>query len=87
MDCLSSAKMQKKLREAGLRIETDNRNESLGKRIREARLQRVPYVLVMGDKEVEAGKVAVRKRPETDLGQMTADEFLALARKEIVDKV
>ncbi|MBF0569203.1 MAG: threonine--tRNA ligase [Candidatus Omnitrophica bacterium] len=76
-----------KLRAEGLRIEVDNRNESLGKRIREARLKRVPYVLVIGDKEVEAGKVAVRKRPETDMGQMAVEDFVALLRKEIVDKV
>lgn len=75
-----------KMREAGLRVEVDARNESLGKRIREGRLARIPYMFVIGDKEVEARKVAVRKRPETDLGQMSLEEFLALARKEIVDK-
>ncbi|MEI6438556.1 MAG: threonine--tRNA ligase [Candidatus Omnitrophota bacterium] len=75
-----------KAREAGLRVEVDARNESLGKRIREGRLARIPYMFVIGEKEVQAGKVAVRKRPETDLGQMTLDEFLTLARKEIVDK-
>lgn len=75
-----------RLRAEGLRVETDARNESLGKRIREARLQRVPYVLVMGDKEVEARKVAVRKRPESDLGVMTVDDFVGIARKDIVDK-
>lgn len=75
------------LRADGLRIQVDNRNESLGKRIRENRLQRVPYMLVIGDKEVEAGKVAVRKRPESDLGQMAVEDFLAITRKDIVDKV
>jgi threonyl-tRNA synthetase len=74
------------LRREGLRVEIDNRNESLGKRIREARLQRVPYSLVIGDKELEAQKVAVRKRPETDLGQMAVEDFLGMARKEIIDK-
>ena len=76
-----------KLRAENLRIHVDNRNESLGKRIRENRLQRVPYMLVIGDKEVEAGKVAVRKRPETDMGQMSVEDFLAVTRKDIVDKV
>lgn len=76
-----------KLRAEGFRVEVDSRNESLGKRIREGRLQRIPYMFVIGDKEVEAGKVAVRKRPETDLGAMTLEAFLELARKEIVDKV
>ncbi len=75
------------LKAEGLRVELDARNESLGRRIREARMQRVPYMLVIGDKEVAAGQVAVRKRPETDLGAMTLEAFLALARKEIVDKV
>lgn len=76
-----------KLRAEGIRVEIDSRNESLGKRIREGRLQRIPYMLVLGDKEVQARKVAVRKRPETDLGQMDVEAFLAVARKEIVDKI
>lgn len=76
-----------KIRTAGLRVNVDARNESLGKRVREGRLQRTPYMLIIGDKEVEANKVAVRKRPETDLGQMTLDAFLELAHKDIVDKV
>jgi threonyl-tRNA synthetase len=75
------------LRAAGLRVEVDPRNESLGKRIREARLQRVPYMLVIGDKELAAGTVAVRKRPETDMGPMPVGQFLDMVRKEIVDKV
>jgi threonyl-tRNA synthetase len=75
-----------KLRAEGLRVEIDSRNESLGKRIREMRLKRIPYALVIGDKELEAKKVAVRRRPETDLGQMAVEDFLGLARKEIVDK-
>ncbi|MBF0485929.1 MAG: threonine--tRNA ligase [Candidatus Omnitrophica bacterium] len=76
-----------KLTAEGLRAEMDARNESLGKRIRENRLQRVPYMLVIGDKELEAKKVAVRKRPETDLGSMDVSDFLTMARKEIVDKI
>ena len=76
-----------KLRAEGLRVELDNSNESLGKRIRAARLQRVPYVFVIGDKEVAAHKVAVRKRPETDLGQMSVEDFLAQAKKEIEQKI
>jgi threonyl-tRNA synthetase len=75
------------LREQNFRANVDARNESLGKRVREGRLQRTPYMLVIGDKEVEAKKVAVRKRPETDLGQMPLEAFLELARKDIVDKV
>ncbi len=75
------------LRAEGLRVEVDGRNESLGKRIRDGRLQRVPYMFIIGEKEVQARKVAVRKRPETDLGQMSVAEFIARARKEIVDKI
>ena len=76
-----------RLREEGLRINMDARNESLGKRIREARLQRIPYMLVIGDKELASKTVAVRKRPETDMGPMSVEQFLGMARKEIVDKV
>jgi threonyl-tRNA synthetase len=76
-----------RLRADGLRVQIDARDENLGKRIREGRLQRVPYMLVIGDKEVQSGMVAVRKRPETDLGAMAVEAFLGLARKEIVDKV
>lgn len=76
-----------KLRQEDIRVELDARNESLGKRIREARLQRTPYVLVIGDKEVAGAMVAVRKRPETDLGAMPVEQFLSLVCKEIVDKI
>lgn len=76
-----------RLRADGLRVNIDPRNESLGKRIREARLQRIPYMLVIGDKELASRLVAVRKRPETDLGTMPVEQFLDMARKEIVDKV
>ncbi len=75
------------LRAEGLRANIDCRNESLGKRIRESRLQRIPYMLVIGDKELAAKAVAVRKRPETDMGSMSVGQFLDMARKEIVDKV
>ncbi|MEI8012391.1 MAG: threonine--tRNA ligase, partial [Candidatus Omnitrophota bacterium] len=76
-----------KLQQEDIRVELDARNESLGKRIREARLQRTPYVLVIGDKEVAGAMVAVRKRPETDLGAMPVEQFLTLVCKEIVDKI
>ncbi|MFH0753491.1 MAG: threonine--tRNA ligase [Candidatus Omnitrophota bacterium] len=75
------------LRDQGIRIQVDARNESLGKRIRENRLQRVPYMLVIGDKEAASQAVAVRKRPETDLGSMSVGQFFELVHKEIVDKV
>jgi threonyl-tRNA synthetase len=66
-----------KLREKDIRVETDERREKIGLKIREAQLQKVPYMLVVGDKEVEAGSVAVRSREKGDLGTSTIDEFLA----------
>jgi len=58
----------------GFRIEIDERNESVGKKIRDAEIQKVPYIIVVGDKEVESGKIALRKRSEGDLGQKSIDE-------------
>ncbi len=66
-----------RLRERDIRVETDERREKIGLKIREAQLQKVPYMLVVGDKEVEAGSVAVRSREKGDLGTSTIDEFLA----------
>ena len=65
-----------KLAKVGLRPEVDNRNEKLGYKIREAQLEKVPYILVVGDKEAEEGKVSVRSRKEGDLGVMTVDELI-----------
>lgn len=68
--------------EAGFRVETDLRNEKIGYKIREHSAQRVPYQLVIGEKEKQAGKVAIRRRGE-DLGQMTVAEFIAYMQQEI----
>ena len=57
-------KYKQKLEEAGLRVELDDRNEKIGYKIREAQLQKVPYMLVLGDKEKEAGTVGVRSRTD-----------------------
>ena len=73
-------------RAEGLRVQLDARNESLGKRIRDARLQRTPYILIIGDKELEAQAVTVRKRPDVDLGPMPLEAFFTVTRKDIVDK-
>ena len=71
----------------GMRVELDDRNEKIGYKIREARLQKVPYMLVIGDSEVEKGEVAVRRRGEDgDLGAMNTADFIALAEEEIVNK-
>ena len=66
-----------KLKAAGLRAEIDDRNEKIGYKIREAQMQKLPYMLLIGDKEVEEGKVSVRERARGDLGVKTIEEFLA----------
>jgi threonyl-tRNA synthetase len=70
------------LREAGVRIEIDSRSESVGKKIRDAELGRFPYMLVVGDREQEAGAVAVRSHADGELGAMPAPEFAARVRAE-----
>jgi|tagenome__1003787_1003787.scaffolds.fasta_scaffold20952315_2 threonyl-tRNA synthetase len=65
------------LREAGLRVEVDDRSESVGKKIREGELRKAPYMLILGDKEADAGELSVRKHREGDLGSMSVEEFLS----------
>lgn len=76
----------KKFESAGIRVESDLRNEKIGYKIREARLQRIPYMLVVGDKEVENQQVAVRSRDEGDLGPMAVKDFMDKIQKEINQK-
>jgi threonyl-tRNA synthetase len=68
---------------AGIRAETDVRNEKISYKIREAQTEKIPYMLVVGDREVAAGKVAVRVRGGGDLGPMSVDEYLAKLREAI----
>ncbi len=75
-----------KLEAVGMRVELDDRNEKIGYKIREARMQRVPYMLVMGDSEVEEGTLSVRSRKDGDLGAKSVDEFIAAALVEINTK-
>ena len=75
-----------KLRRKGLRVETDLRNEKIGFKVREAQMQKIPYMLVLGDKEVEQNVVAVRSRKEGDLGTMSADDILAKLVEEVETK-
>ena len=75
------------LKAAGLRAEVDDRSEKLGYKLREARVQKVPYMLVIGDKEAEDGTVAVRKRGSEESRTMTVEEYLAIALQEVRDKV
>jgi threonyl-tRNA synthetase len=74
------------LREAGLRVQVDERSESIGKKIREAEVLKVPYMLVVGDAELEAGAVAVRRHREGDQGSEPVTEFAERARHEIADR-
>ncbi|MBL8012462.1 MAG: threonine--tRNA ligase, partial [Candidatus Omnitrophica bacterium] len=81
-----AGKIRKALQSDQVRLYLDDSNETLGKRIREATLKKIPYVLVIGQKELEASQVSVRKRGGEDLGSMSLDSFQTLLRKEIVDK-
>ena len=88
-----SERLQEKSREveaalaaAGIRVTTDLRNEKIGYKIREAQLEKIPYMLVVGDKEAESGTVSVRSRKEGDLGAMKLEDFLSRALKEIAEK-
>ena len=76
--CMDYARtVLQELKAAGLRAEIDERSEKIGYKIREAQMQKLPYMLLIGDKEVEAGKVSVRERVRGDLGAKTVGEFLA----------
>ena len=77
--------VQKELAQNGIRVEVDDRQEKIGYKIREAQLQKVPYMLILGDKEVEANAVGVRSRKDGDIGQMSCKDFLAKLKKEIVN--
>ena len=76
-----------RLKAAGLRAEVDLRSEKIGYKIREAQVQKVPYMLVIGDKEAESGTVSVRSRKEGDVGVQSVDDFLARALREVAEKV
>lgn len=76
----------KKLKDAGIRVELDDRGERLQAKIRDAQIEKVNYMFIIGDREVESGKVAVRKRSGEDLGSKDLDEFTKALRKEIDEK-
>ena len=71
----------------GLRCEVDVRNEKIGYKIREAQMEKVPYMVILGDKEKENGVLSVRSRNRGDLGQIQKADFVAMLKKEIDDKV
>ena len=76
----------RKLKDAGIRAEGDLRSEKLGYKIREAQMQKIPYMLVVGDRDVENGTVSVRTRSGEDLGAMTPEAFMAKCLMEIATK-
>ncbi len=78
--------VKNKLRKAHIRVETDDRNEKIGKKIREAELGRVPYMLVVGEKEMNEGKLSVRRQGRGDMGTQTADEFINIILEEISNR-
>ena len=82
-----AAKVNDRLRGAGIRTEVDNRSEKIGYKIREARLERVPYILVVGEKEESEGTISVRSRFAGDEGSKTIDEVVLQLTKEIAEKV
>ncbi|MDD2648514.1 MAG: threonine--tRNA ligase [Eubacteriales bacterium] len=83
----SAAKaLQEKLEDAGIRTELDLRNEKIGFKVREAQMMKIPYMLVLGDKEAESGCVAVRNRKGENLGTMEIDALIEKLKKEIKDK-
>ena len=81
-----SEKLVSEMKAAGLRAEADLRKEKIGRKIFDAEQEKVPYKLVIGDKEVEAGTVSVRRRGEGDIGEMLKDKFIALVLEEIASK-
>ena len=83
----AAQELKQKLEGLGLRVETDLRSEKIGFKIREAQMQKIPYMLIVGDKEVENGVVAVRARKDGDLGTMTLEQFESRILNEISTRV
>ena len=79
-------KVMEKLEKHGIRVEIDSRQEKIGYKIREAQLQKIPYMLIIGDKEIEANAVGVRSRKAGDIGQMQIEAFIEKIQEEIDDK-
>lgn len=74
-------KIANELKNAGFRVESNLKSDKIGAKIRDAQMQKVPFMLVLGDKELEEGKIAVRERKQGDIGQMTLEEFMETARR------
>ncbi|MBQ2041754.1 MAG: threonine--tRNA ligase, partial [Firmicutes bacterium] len=78
--------IKEKLEALGYRVEVDKRNEKTGRKIRDAQVEKVPYMIVVGDRDMEAGTLAPRHRSEGDLGTMSFDDFLALLKDDVDNK-
>ena len=78
--------VQKKLKKAGVRVEVDDRNEKIGKKIRDTELMRVPYMLVIGEKEVAENKLSVRRQGKGDTGTQSVDAFVTMIKDEIENR-
>ena len=85
-DGMGLEELADKLNALDIHAETDCRSEKLGYKIREAQMQKIPYMLVIGDRDMENGTVSVRTRKGEDLGAMTPDEFIAKCLMEIATK-
>lgn len=81
-----ATKIKNELEKLDIRVELDDRQEKIGYKIREAQLQKVPYMLILGEKEVLTNTVGVRVRKQGDIGQMSLDDFITRVKKEIEDK-
>ncbi len=81
--CDYAYEIKKKFESKGIRVELDDRNEKIGYKIREAQLEKVPYMLVIGDKEIENNAVGVRSRKDGDIGAIPVDKFIGQIEKEI----
>jgi len=79
-------RVARELRDAGLRVEVDGRTESVGRKIREGEVRKVPYMLVLGDREAEEGQVSVRRHTEGDLGSVPVGEFASRAVAEVAER-
>ena len=82
-----AAEICKKLTEIGIRVENDDRSEKIGYKIREAQLDKIPFMLVLGDKEVENGEVAVRSRKDGDKGSMKLSDFITMLQGRIASRI
>ena len=78
--------LKKKMFDLGLRVEVDDRNEKVGYKMREAQVKKIPYMLVVGDQEMESGTVNMRKHGEKDTATMPVEDFIAYIQKNIADK-